>query len=151
MILCSLSDLERHRTQHPDLPLVLDFLKRADLRNLPEGRSDLEGGPCFVIHAPQAALRPAPEALLEVHRRHIDVQVILEGTDRFGWAPLASCQALHTPYDPDKDIAFFGDAPLSVFTVPAGHLAVFFPEDAHAPLIGGQGTVQKLVFKLPVA
>ena len=99
---------------------------------------------------PLACTRPAAEAQLEVHRRFVDVQVILRGTDRMGWAPLAACRHEAQAYDPERDIAFFHDAPAACVDVPAGHLAVFFPEDAHAPLIGGGETVHKLVFKARV-
>lgn len=148
MILCALSDLSRVLPLHPELARVDRFLREADLKALPEGRTDLNGDACFVLASPAARLRPASEAFLEVHRRHLDVQVVLEGEDRFGWAPLSDCAEVREAYDEGRDIAFFEDAPVSVITVPQGHLAIFFPEDAHAPLIGGQGSIHKLVFKL---
>ena len=52
------------------------------------------------------------------------------------------------PYDPIKDIVFFRDAPENLITVRAGQLIVFFPEDAHAPLIGDGGIVRKLVLAM---
>lgn len=151
MILCALHDLDRHLPLHPALARVAQCLRETKLAALPEGRTDLAGDDCFVLASPEARLRPAPEAFLEVHRRYLDVQVVLKGEDRFGWAPLEACSRVREAYDEARDIAFFDDAPVSVIAVPAGHLVVFFPEDAHAPLIGGQGFVHKLVFKLRVS
>lgn len=148
MILCALSDLNRFLPLHPELARVDRFLREADLQALPEGRTDLNGDACFVLASPAARLRPASEAFLEVHRRHLDVQVVLAGEDRFGWAACEACSEVREAYDEGRDIAFFDDAPECVIAVPQGHLVIFFPEDAHAPLIGGQGTVHKLVFKL---
>jgi YhcH/YjgK/YiaL family protein len=51
------------------------------------------------------------------------------------------------PYDPQKDIAFFADRPDTWIHVPAGRFAIFFPEDAHAPL-GGLGLLKKAVVKI---
>jgi len=150
MILCPLADFPRYASLHPAFPRIAEALARLDLDTLPEGRTELAGGDLFVLASPVARTRPAAEAQLEVHRRFVDVQVILRGTDRMGWAPLAACRDEAQAYDPERDIAFFHDAPAACVDVPAGHLAVFFPEDAHAPLIGGGETVHKLVFKARV-
>ena len=148
MILCPISEFPRYRQLHPLFPAVERFLTDTDLRAVPEGRLDLEGNELYVISAPQAHTRPAVETPLEAHRVYLDVQVVLEGTDIMGWSPLAACQRESVPYDPVKDIIFFSDAPASLVAVTAGHLMVFFPEDAHAPLIGDGQSVKKLVVKI---
>ena len=62
---------------------------------------------------------------------------------------LLPCQKPQGEYDAEKDIEFFEDVPDSYVTVLPGEFAVFFPEDAHAPLIG-TGEVHKVVIKVPV-
>ena len=52
-------------------------------------------------------------------------------------------------YDDDKDIEFFGDAAMTALHVAPGQIAVFFPDDAHAPNIG-LGNHRKLCIKIPV-
>lgn len=148
MILCPITQFSRYRRLHPLFPAVEEFLVGADLHAIPEGRLPLRGEDLYVSSSPRARTRPASEAPLEAHRAYIDVQVILEGADTMGWSPLAACREPSAPYDPGKDLTFFRDAPESLITVPAGHLAVFFPEDAHAPLIGDGRTVKKLVLKV---
>jgi YhcH/YjgK/YiaL family protein len=151
MILCPASGLDRYASLHPSFPTVAEFLARTDLKALPEGRLELKGEELYVSCSPQARTRPPEEAPLEAHRAYIDVQLVLEGTDIMGWAPLADCQDIATPYDPGKDILFFRDTPKTFFQVQPGQVAIFFPEDAHAPLIGNGGHVQKLVVKVKVA
>jgi biofilm protein TabA len=146
MILCPISQFHRYAHLHPGFPAVARFLTNADLGAFPEGRTDLQGDDLYVSSSPQARKRPT--APLEAHRAYIDVQVILEDTDTMGWAPLEACREESAPYDPDKDIVFFRDAAENLVTVRAGQLIIFFPEDAHAPLIGEGGTVQKLVLKV---
>lgn len=150
VILASLADFPRYASLNPHFPAVAAFLATVDLAALPEGRTDLEGEALYVLSAPDARPRPMAEALLEAHRTYIDVQVVLQGEETMGWTPLADCVPTAEGFDPSRDIGFFEGAPVNLLTVPAGHLAVFFPEDAHAPLLGAGGPVRKLIFKVHV-
>ena len=66
-----------------------------------------------------------------------------------GWKPRAECLSPATDYDAARDIQFFTDAPASWITTPAGSFCLFFPEDAHAPLVS-VGTIRKVVVKIAV-
>jgi beta-galactosidase beta subunit len=55
----------------------------------------------------------------------------------------------HGEYDGERDICFYGDSATIMLHVRVGQMAVFFPEDAHAPNIG-IGTHRKLCIKIPV-
>ena len=146
MILCPITEFHRYAQLHPGFPAVAKVLANEDLDAFPEGRTDLQGNDFYVSSSPRARTRPAPP--LEAHRTYIDVQVILEGTDTIGWAPLDACREEASPYDPAKDIVFFRDAPVNLIAVRKGQVIVFFPEDAHAPLIGNGEAVRKLVLKV---
>lgn len=148
MILCTLADFQRHASLHPRFPELAELLTRLEPGTWPEGRTELDGEAFYVMTVPEARTRPT--APLETHQRYIDVQVVLEGLDTMGWAPLSACPTVREPYDPAGDIAFFEEPPLARFPVPAGHVAVFFPEDAHVPLLGNGERVSKLVFKVRV-
>lgn len=99
----------------------------------------------------EGALRPLEQARFEAHRTYADVQVILRGEDRCGWSPLPGL-APQGEYDAAKDVIFYDvpATPLDFFTLRPGLFAVFFPGDAHAPQIGGPGTVLKAVAKVRV-
>jgi len=146
MILCSIPEFRRCAALHPGFEQVAAFLESSDLRTLPEGRTEIQSEDLYVIAAREGRARP--EAPLEAHRIYVDVQVVLSGTDTMGWAPLSACHDVTQSYDVEKDIVFFAGKPLSYVPVPQGHLAIFFPEDAHAPLTGVGGPVHKLVFKV---
>jgi biofilm protein TabA len=146
MILSAISDFKQLVPLHPRFAALAEFLDKIEVSNLPEGRMEIEGSDLFVIVNPTATTRA--EAPLEAHRTYIDVQVIVKGLDTMGWAPLSICHEVSAPYDIEKDIVFFKETPLSLVPIPAGHLAVFFPNDAHAPLIGDGSPVHKLVFKI---
>jgi biofilm protein TabA len=148
MLLCRQADFARYATLHPRFDALARLLETQDFAALPEGRHDLEGDDLYVVSAPQAVTRP--EARLEAHRRYVDVQWVVRGTEGMGWAPLGALSIESAPYDAEGDIVFFRDPPLGVHTVTAGCLVVFFPEDAHAPLLGDGNRVHKCVFKVRV-
>ena len=86
-------------------------------------------------------------ARLEAHRRYIDIQLVLDGDEQMGWKPLADCYNPMSEHSMEKDIGFFHDAPASWVSVPPDHFCIFFPEDAHAPLVG-TGQIRKVIFKI---
>jgi beta-galactosidase beta subunit len=50
-------------------------------------------------------------------------------------------------YDEEKDILLYSDDPAVWFTVHPGTFVIFFPWDAHAPLVSN-GIVHKIVAKV---
>ena len=85
-------------------------------------------------------------ARLEFHRRYIDIQVAIAGSEAIGWRPLGDCHSIVEPYLSERDIGFCGDRP-ETWLAPPGRFAAFFPDDAHAPL-AGQGPLRKAVVKV---
>ena len=73
----------------------------------------------------------------------------IEGHEEIGWKPLADCALTAVAYDAATDVTFFSDRPDSWLSLPAGHFAIFFPDDAHAPL-AGRGTLKKAIVKIAV-
>lgn len=149
MIVAALNDADRYRPLHPRFGRAFDFLRAANLRELPAGRHAIDGDALFVIIEDRDG-RARTDAKLECHRRYIDIQFVLEGVDEMGWKPLADCRQAATDYDTARDIRFFDDAPASWIATPAGSFCVFFPEDAHAPLVSA-GRIRKAVVKVAVA
>jgi YhcH/YjgK/YiaL family protein len=148
MIIDDLARAPRYAGLHPLFAQAFEFLQRPDVAALPDGKHAIAGERLFVIVA-RGQGRGAEQALLEFHRRYIDIQFVVAGTDLIGWLPTPSCQRVSTEYDEAKDVGFFYDRPATWLSVAAGQFAVFFPEDAHAPL-AGQGAVHKAVVKVAV-
>ena len=53
--------------------------------------------------------------------------------------------------DEKRDIEFFDCEPETWLTLQPGEFTLFFPNDAHAPLVGGEKSIRKAVFKIRVA
>jgi biofilm protein TabA len=146
MILDSLSQASRYHLLHPYLEAGFNFLQQNDLSLLADGRHTIDGERVFAIVARDQG-RGRSAAPLEFHRRYLDIQYVVEGADVIGWQPLAACRHPRAPYDASRDIGFFDEPVENWIGLAAGHFAIFFPEDAHAPL-AGEGAVHKIVVKV---
>jgi YhcH/YjgK/YiaL family protein len=146
MILAPLADADRYRDLHPLFARAFDYLRNTDFAAIEPGKHAIDGERLFAIVEACAGRTPA-EAKLECHRRYIDIQLVLAGVDEMGWKALGACNDPATEYDDARDIRFFNDAPASWIATPAGSFCVFFPDDAHAPLVSA-GPIRKVVVKI---
>lgn len=148
MILARLEDSAKYATLQAGLAAGFEFLRRPDLAELEDGRHALDGDRLFAIVA-RGLGRGQSESPLEFHRKYLDIQYVVSGVDLIGWLPTAECRRVRTEYDSATDLGFYLDRPATWCRVPADNFAVFFPEDAHAPL-AGSGPVHKVVVKVAV-
>jgi YhcH/YjgK/YiaL family protein len=146
MILDSIDNGARYYALHPRLSRVFDFLRTADIKALEPGRHDIDGDNLFV-NVSELELRPLDAAHLEAHNRYIDVQVVIEGEEIFGWSERKECTTPEGEFDIERDILFYSDIPQTFYTVREGQFTILYPEDAHAPMLGN-GHVKKLIFKV---
>ncbi len=93
--------------------------------------------------------RKKENALLETHEKYIDIQLVLAGTDNMGWKPKSSCNRPTGEYTKESDAQFFSDEPNIWLSVREGAFAIFFPEDAHMPMISSS-QLHKVVVKVAV-
>lgn len=148
MITAPLAAIDRYVPLHPRFAGAVEFIRHADLAALGPGRHPVDGE-ALVLIINQEDGRGREGARLEAHRKYIDIQVTLAGDEEIGWRPLESCTAPTEPFNTERDIVFFTDHPDVWLKVPAQSFAIFFPEDAHAPL-GGRGALRKAVLKVRV-
>lgn len=128
--------------------LALEHIRTADFTHREVGRYDLDGDNLFVILNDYETVSPKG-GHLEGHRKYIDVQYLVRGTEWIGYAPLAG-QTIVTDYDDADDcILYRGAATFVPFE--AGMFAVFFPLDLHLPGVGEiPAPVRKVVVKVKI-
>jgi biofilm protein TabA len=148
MILDTLDNAGRYAALHPAFADAFAFLRRPDLASLAIGRHEIDGERLYATVADGPGKR-REAGRLEAHDRHVDVQLALGGVDEMGWKPRASCSKPAGECDPEKDVRFFADAPDAWVAVRPGQFAVFFPEDAHLPMVS-EGRIRKVVVKVRV-
>ena len=148
MIFDSKHSADRYAALHPLFPRAFEYIRNTDLFALAPGRYNIVGDDLIAIveHVPG---RTREMAKLEAHRRYIDIQLVLDGIDEMGWKPLEDCLNPVSEHSMEKDIRFFHDAPASWIATPPDAFCIFFPEDAHAPLVSS-GQIRKVIFKIAV-
>ena len=148
MILATLDQSSRYTPLHPLFQQVFDYIRKTDLLALEPGRYSIEGEDLFLI-VEQVQGRKREVAKLEAHQRYIDIQLVLEGVDEMGWRDVSECQQPLSEHCSVKDIRFYHDEPASWLATPTDSFCIFFPEDAHAPLVS-DGIIRKAIFKVAV-
>ena len=147
MILDSLKNKAQYASLHPRFQQVFDFIDNNDVASLPCGRHDIDGDNIFVM-VQEMDLREVSQARLELHRKYIDIQLLLAGpAEVFGWSEKKDCLTPETDFDEAKDIQLFTDIPQCFYTVAQGQFSILFPEDGHAPGITPTG-LKKIIIKV---
>lgn len=148
MIVDALSNCERYYFLSEKFPRAFTFLRQTDLTTLKEDRYEIDGENIFAIVAKEQG-REKDAAHLEIHNKYIDIQLVVSGIDEMGWKARSACTKIATPYNKEEDIQFYADTPSTWISTPPGHFAIFFPEDAHLPLISAT-VLHKVVVKVAV-
>jgi YhcH/YjgK/YiaL family protein len=146
MIVDSLKGFERYLNLHSRFAAAYEFLKKNPPESLEAGEYPIKGREVYcTIWEGEAKGLELPK--LEVHDSYIDVHILIDGTETIGLRDRGRCMGDNTSYDRDKDIAFLEEEPESFITLGPGNIAIVFPYDAHAPLIG-TGKIKKAVIKV---
>lgn len=110
MILDTLENATQYQGLHPLFPRAFAFLQSENLEELPLERIDIDGDRLFAIVSRQTG-RSTDEALLEAHRKYIDIQLVIGGEDRMGWKQTAACSNPTMDYSAERDVRLFDDQP----------------------------------------
>jgi len=145
MIIDQLENAGRYVSQHPSFAKAFDYLRTTDLAAMQAGEYPIDDNLRASVSVRAGKTREG--ARREAHDQNIDIQVCIAGAEEMGWKPRADCGQPTAPYDAAKDVVFYPDAPDTYFSLRPGQFVIFFPEDVHAPMIGG-GEIKKMVIKV---
>ena len=132
----------------PRIQQAFDYLQNTDLAALAVGRYELDGKNLFIL-VQEYSSKPLAAGKWEAHKRYIDLQYIVSGVEKMGFAPITRLTL--GEYNPDKDFqALSGEG---VFVpMQAGDYMLLWPQDGHMPgiAIGEPVPVKKVVVKIAV-
>lgn len=147
MVHDTLANADRYESLNSRFAKAFAFLRTVD-GSQALGRHDLDGDHCFAL-VQTYETKTTDKAKFEAHRQYIDVQFIHSGRETILWAPLAAMQEETMAYNAEKDAALWKLVPdVTPLHLSAGHFALLWPEDAHAPCIEWDKPEQ--VFKVVV-
>ena len=147
MVIDTLENLGKYVGLNPLFADVVAFLAQHDLNTLDEGKHLIKDKDLFV-NITTAKGRAKEAAVLETHINMIDIQIPLDTEETFGYTPL--CDLPDFEYNAEKDITKYGDTLAQTYvTCRPGQMAIFFPQDGHAPCIS-EKDIKKAIFKVKV-
>lgn len=145
MIIDTLDNLGKYVGLNPLFADVVTFLQANDLNALEDGKHPIKDKDLFV-NITTAKGRAKEAAVLETHREMIDIQIPLDTEETFGYTPLQDLPDFE--YNAEKDITKYGTTPAQTYvTCRPGQMAIFFPQDGHAPCISDKD-IKKAIFKV---
>ena len=132
------------------LDKAFEFLKNLKA-DTPDGKCQIDGANIYAIVSSYDP-KPFESCGLEAHRKYIDIQCVVSGSEMIGWAP-TKLLASKTPYSKEKDVEFFvvPDEHLQKVELSQGLFVFLLPDDAHMPGIridAKKGHVKKAVVKI---
>jgi YhcH/YjgK/YiaL family protein len=146
MIIDKIENLKNYAQVNPLFPKVVEFIQQHDLNALEPGKYEIEGKDLFV-NIQMAKGRTPEAAVIETHNKMIDIQIPLSDAETFGYTQRDLLP--DAEYNEEKDITKIPDmAADSYLTCQLGMMAIFFPQDGHAPCIAGVPEIKKAIFKV---
>lgn len=132
---------------------AINFLRDKRYQELPNGRIDIDEDRVFALIQSYNSKMELNDPAFEAHRKYIDIQYIVSGTEILAWAPLDSV-TITIPYDQEKDV-LFGKVPVDEWTpvrFTEGQAIILYPSDAHAPslAIDQPMNIKKIVVKIAI-
>ena len=146
MITDTISQATRYAALHPDFADAIHLLQTLNFSNLSDGQITCTN-PNIRLFIGNELMRTRAEAKPEAHLNHIDIQVPLSCSEEYGWID-RNRLTNGLGYNEARDIEFFNCTPETWLTINPGEFGLFFPNDAHAPLVGSEKQIRKAVFKI---
>lgn len=148
MIIDTIENLNKYVGLNPLFADVVAFLKGLDLRTMEPGKYPIKDKDLF-LNLTTAKGRGKEAAVLETHINMIDIQIPISCAETFGYTPLCDLPAFD--YNAEKDVTLYGDTKAQTYvTVEPMQMAIFFPQDGHAPCIADNPEIKKAIFKVRV-
>ncbi len=148
MIIDKIENLKNYVGVNRHFSKVIEFLEANDLSTLENGKHEIDGADCFV-NIIDTKGKTKEEAVMETHRRMLDIQIPLDADETYGYTPTADLP--EAEYNEAKDVTKYpGVQGESFITCHPGMMAVFLPEDGHQPCIGTAENIHKAVIKIAV-
>ncbi|MBQ7511622.1 MAG: YhcH/YjgK/YiaL family protein [Prevotella sp.] len=129
------------------------WLQETDLLAIPKGKHPIPGSD-LVASVEDSENGPIEKRGTESHRKKIDFQLVVKGTEGFALLDHES-STVKIPYDEKKDVMRYNfvSEKTNFFDLEAGHFVIFFPTDWHIAKLNnkrkdGDQTIRVIVIKV---
>lgn len=131
------------------LDKAIGFLNETDISTIKPGRYDISGDDVFaLVH--EYETNPFEKSVWEGHRRFIDLQIMISGREKLGYANIEKIEITENfPENGD----YIGKGEGNYLEFAQGYFSILFPDDAHMPGVNyseKSEAVKKIVIKIRV-
>lgn len=147
MIIDDIKNFSQYSNLNEKFNIVEKFLQENNLEEMKVGSYEIQGRDIYVnIDEYTTKKTSVPEA----HRNYIDIQMVLCGHEKIGYASIADGKT-EIEYDENRDIEFLS-ADCEFFKADSSRFFIFYPQDLHQPCIedGESSQIKKAVFKVKI-
>ena len=106
------------------------------------------------VNLVECETEPRAQRQSEIHKKYIDIQILLSGEETFGYSNAISDEARNL-IELENDVMFFERVDKEQFiTLQSGDFAIFYPNQAHRPLCAGNDkpmAIKKAILKIPTS
>ena len=110
MILDIIGNLNKYTCLSVKFKIALKFLEDNKVEDFPEGKYEIDGDNVFILIQAYTS-RDEKENKWESHKKHIDIQYILSGTETIGYKSVLELNLAEDFFE-EKDIAFYEEVKL---------------------------------------
>ncbi len=129
------------------IPKIDNALKKLEsLTDDSEGQYEFDGGFLLIVTGTTKYIK---EGYFETHKKYIDVQIILEGSEKIAWSEISDLKNL-VPYNSKTDCEFFEGSNEHYIKISKDMFYVVFPHDGHKPTVhvNNESSFRKCIIKL---
>lgn len=152
MIKNSLKYTKNYYNLSNKIKLALEYLEKNDLKVFDNGRYDILGDDVYV-NVQDYTSKPETQGKWEAHKKYIDIQFMIKGTERIGVGEIDNYQTTEA-YDESKDLKFLAVANdnYQFINMNENDFIILYPQDVHMPQIAMNtpSYVKKAVVKISI-
>lgn len=151
MVFDTLKNCKEYYCLNDKFKPAFEFLNKAAAEGVENGKYEIDGDEIYAIvseYKPKAE----EDCRLEAHRRYIDIQCLLGGTEIIGVFDLAKGKS-SVAYNEEKDVEFFEKSEnMSRLVLNKNDFCMLMPWDLHMPSIAFDDceSVKKVVVKIKI-
>ena len=149
MVADRLENFGLYESLNPGFKAAGEFLKEYFASPKENGGYELGNG--VKANVSTYETKPVEGRLYEAHREFIDIQCVVNGAERIGYA-LTDSLEVKEPFKEGGDIAFFDGNCFAWHDLWSKDFLILWPQDAHLPCapVDEVAEVTKIVIKVPV-
>ncbi len=151
MIVGKLKDISTYKGISKNLDTAIQSIINQDYLKGSVGKNSVDGDSVFYLIA-ELETKDLDDCRFETHNKYIDIQIVIEGNEKFGFCLDTSNLKVTEEYDSTKDCSFFDGKAENLLAQTTGDYIMFFAKEPHMPCVkdGNNSHVKKAIYKVAI-